>query len=102
MGRRKASLGIPVPRTPTIMLSCFLDIVQNHNEYENAHIRRVSWKSAMTSKHGIKALSSILDGMKPTRSAPTDSCSEYDPNDYSELGSQRQMAYPVHPIRCMF
>ena len=67
------------------MLSCFSDIEQNHNEYENAHIRRVLRNSAMANKHGIKALSSILDAMKPTRSPPIDSCSKYDPNDYSKL-----------------
>lgn len=67
------------------MFSCILDIEHDHNEYENARIRRILRNSAMANKLGIKGLSSILDEMKPTRSPPTDSCSEYDPNDYSEL-----------------
>jgi hypothetical protein len=67
------------------MFSCILDIEHDHNEYENARIRGILRKSAMANKLDIKGLSSILDGMKPTRSPPTDSCSEYDPNDYSEL-----------------
>ena len=41
--------------------------------------------TAMTYKIGTKALSAILDAMKLIRSPPVDSCSEYDPNDYSNL-----------------
>ena len=41
--------------------------------------------TAMTYKIGTKALSPILDAMKLIRSPPIDSCSEYDPNDYSNL-----------------
>ena len=63
------------------MISCFLDIVHNHNEYENACIRRIFWNTAMTYKIGTKALSAILDAMKLIRSPPVYSCSEYDPND---------------------
>ena len=84
------------------MLSCFSDIEQNHNEYENAHIRRVLRNSAMTNKHGIKALSSILDGMKPTHSGPTDSCSEYDPNDYSEIKESKADGLSCSPYKVHF
>ena len=41
--------------------------------------------TTMTYKIGTKELSAILDAMKLMRSPPEDSCSEYDPNDYSEL-----------------
>ena len=41
--------------------------------------------TAMTYKIGTKALSAILDAMKLVRSPPVDSCSEYDPKDYSNL-----------------
>ena len=41
--------------------------------------------TAVTYKIGTKALSAILDAMKLIRSPPVDSCSEYDPNDYSNL-----------------
>ena len=67
------------------MFSCFTDIVRNHNEYKNAHIRRILRNSSMGNKLGIKGLRSIVDAMKPTCSRPIDSYSEYDPNDYSEL-----------------
>ena len=74
----------------TIYVLCFSDSEHNHNEYENAHIRRILRNSAMANKLGIKGLSSMLDAMKPTRSPPTDSCSEYDPNDYSELKESKE------------
>ena len=67
------------------MFSCFTDIVRNHNEYKNAHIRRILQNSSMGNKLGIKGLRSIVDAMKPTCSRPIDSYLEYDPNDYSEL-----------------
>ena len=41
--------------------------------------------NAMTYKIGTKALRAILDAKKLICSPPVDSCSEYDPNDYSEL-----------------
>ena len=43
----------------------------------------------MTYKIGSKALSAILDAMRLMRSPPVDSCSEYDPNDYSNLGESK-------------
>ena len=67
------------------MFSCFSDIVCNHNEYQNARIRRILWNTAMTYKIGTKALSAILEAMKLVRSPPVDSCSEYHFNDYSNL-----------------
>ena len=39
----------------------------------------------MTYKIGTKAMSAILDAMKLIRSPHVDSCSEYHPNDYSNL-----------------
>ena len=57
------------------MFSCFSDIVHNHNEYKNAHIRRISRNSSMGNKLGIKGLRSIVDTMKPTFSRPIDSYS---------------------------
>ena len=45
----------------------------------------------MAIKLGIKGLKSSLDAMESTRSPPTNSCSEYDPNNDSELdGVQSQ------------
>ena len=72
------------------MFSCISDIEHDHNEYENASIRGILRKSAMANKLGIKGLSSILDAMKPTRSPAIDSCSEYDPNDYSKLKESKE------------
>ena len=84
------------------MFPCYLDIIHNHSEYQNPRIRRILWNTAMTYKIGTKALSDILDAMKLIRSPPVDSCSEYDPNYYSNLEESRQMAYLVHPSRCLF
>jgi hypothetical protein len=81
------------------MFSCFSDIVRNHNEYENARIRRILWNTAMTNKLGTKALSSILDAMKLIRSLPADSCSENDPNDYSNLEESKADGLPCSPIK---
>ena len=53
----------------------------------------------MTNKHDFKALSSILDGMKPTLSAPTDSCLEYDPNDYSEIKESKADGLASSPCK---
>ena len=83
------------------MLSYFSDIEQNHNQYENAHIRRVSRNSAMTKKHGIEALSSILDAMKRIHSPPVDSCSEYHPNDYSNLEESKADGLSYSPIKVL-
>ena len=58
------------------MFSCFSDIVRNHNEYQNACIRRILWNTTTTNKISTKALSAILDAMKLIRSPPVDSCSE--------------------------
>ena len=41
--------------------------------------------TTMTYKIGTKELSAILDAMKLIRSPLVDSCSEYDPTDYSNL-----------------
>jgi hypothetical protein len=81
------------------MFSCFSDSEHNHNEYENAHIRRILRNSAMANKLGIKGLSSILDAMKPTCSPPTDSCLEYDPNYYSELKESKADGLSCSPIK---
>jgi hypothetical protein len=79
------------------MFPCFSDIVRNHNEYKNAHIRRILQKSSMGNKLGIKGLRSILDAMKPTCSRPIDSYSAYDPNDYSELKESKAYGLSYSP-----
>ena len=84
------------------MFSCFLDIVYNHNEYKNAHIRRILWNSSMGNKLGIKGLRSIVDAMKPTCPRPIDSYSEYDPNNYFELKDSKADGLSYSPIRYMF
>ena len=53
----------------------------------------------MTNKIGTKALSSIRDAMKLIRSPPTDSCSEYDPNDYSGLEETKADGLSCSPIK---
>ena len=63
------------------MFLWFLDIIRNYSEYQNPHIRRILWNTAMTYKIGTEALSAILDAMKLIRSPPVDYCLEYDPND---------------------
>ena len=81
------------------MFSCFLDILRNHNEYENARIRRILWNTAMTYKISTKALTAILEAMKLIRSPPVDSCSEYDPNDYSNLEESKVDGHSCSPIK---
>ena len=84
------------------MFSCFSDIIRNHSEYHNPLIRRILWNTVMTYKIGNKALSAILDVMKLIRSPHVDSCSEYDPNDYSDLEESKADGMSVHPSRCLF
>ena len=81
------------------MFSCFSDIVCNYNEYQNVHIRRILWNIATTNKICTKALSAILDAMKLIRSPPIDSCSEYDPNDYSDLEESKENGLSYSPIK---
>ena len=81
------------------MFSCLSDIVHNHNEYQNARIRRILWNIATTYKIGTKALSAILDAMILIRSPPVDSCSEYDPNDYSKLEESKADGLSCSPIK---
>ena len=81
------------------MLSCFSDIIRNHSEYQNRRIRRILWNTATTYKNGTKALSAILDAMKLIRSPPVDSCSEYDPNDYSDLEESKADGLSCSPIK---
>jgi len=81
------------------MFSCFSDIIRNHNEYPNARIKRILWNTATTYKIGTKALSAILDAMKLIRSPPVDSCSEYDPNDYSDLEESKADGLSSSPIK---
>ena len=81
------------------MFSCFSDIRRNHREYQNPRIRRILWNTAMTNKIGTKALSSTLDAMKLIRSPPADSCSEYDPNDYSDLEESKEDGLYCSPIK---
>ena len=60
--------------------------------------------TAMTYKIGTKALSAILDAMKLIamkliRSPPVDSCSEYHPNDYSNLEESKADGLSCTPIK---
>ena len=55
--------------------------------------------TAMTYKIGTKALSAILDAMKLIRSPSVDSCSEYDPNDYSNLEESKADGLSCSPIK---
>ena len=54
--------------------------------------------TAMTYKIGTKALSAILDAMKLIRSPPVDSCSEYDPNDSSNLEESKADGLSCSPM----
>ena len=53
----------------------------------------------MTNKVSTKALNSILDTMKLIRSPRTDSCSEYDPNEYSNLEESKADGLSCSPIK---
>ena len=53
----------------------------------------------MNYKIGTKALSAILDAMKRIRSPPVDSCSKYDPNDYSNLEESKAHGMYYSPIK---
>ena len=55
--------------------------------------------TAMTYNIGTKALIAILDAMKLIRSPPVDSCSEYDPNDYSNLEESKADGLSCSPIK---
>ena len=55
--------------------------------------------TAMTYKIGTKALSVILEAMKLIRSPPIDSCSEYHPNDYSNLKESKADGLSCSPIK---
>ena len=81
------------------MFSWFLDIIHNYSEYQNPCIRRILWNTAMTYKIGTKALSAILEAMKIVLSPPIDSCSEYDPNDYSNLEESKADGLSCSPIK---
>ena len=54
--------------------------------------------TAMTYKIDTKALSAILE-MKLIRTAPVDSCSEYDPSDYSNLEESKADGLSCSPIK---
>ena len=56
----------------------------------------------MTYKISTKALSAILKAMKLVRSPPVDSCSEYDPNDYSNLEESQADGLSCSPIKVLF
>ena len=81
------------------MFAWFSGIMRNYSEYQNPRIRRILWNTAMTYKIGTKALSAILDAMKLIRSPPVDSCSEYDPNDYSNLEESKADGLSCSPIK---
>ena len=81
------------------MFSWFSDIIRNYSEYQNPRMRRILWNTAMTYKIGTKALSAILEAMKLVRSPPVDSCSEYHPNDYSNLEESKADGLSCSPIK---
>ena len=80
------------------MFSWFSDIIRNYSEYHNPR-RRILWNTATTTQIGTKALSAILDAMRLIRSPPVDSCSEYDPNDYSNLEESKADGLSSSPIK---
>ena len=53
----------------------------------------------MTYKIGTKALSAILEAMKLVRFPPVDSCSQYHPNDYSNLEETKEDGLSCSPIK---
>ena len=59
------------------------NIVEHYNDLQNWH----------------QALSAILDAMELIRSPPIDSCSEYDPNDYSNLEESKADGLSCSPIK---
>ena len=81
------------------MFSWFSDIICNYSEYQNGCTRGILWNTAMTYRIGTKALSAMLDAMKLIRSPPVDSCSEYDPNDYSNLEESKEDGLSCSPIK---
>ena len=81
------------------MFSWFSDIIRNYSEYQNPRIRRILWDTAMTYKISTKALSAILEAMKLIHSPPVDSCSEYHPNDYSNLEESKADGLSCSPIK---
>ena len=81
------------------MFSWFSGIIRNYSEYQNLRIRRILWNTATTYEICTKALSAILDAMKLIRSPPLDSCSEYDPNDYSDLEESKADGLSCSPIK---
>ena len=62
-------------------------------------MKRIKQNNAMAVKLGIKGLKSSLDAMQCKRSPPTDSCSEYDPNDYSNLEESKSDGLSCSPIK---
>ena len=82
----------------TIYVFMLLRYIRNHREYQNPRIRRILWNTAATYKIGTKALSAILDAMKLILSPPVDSCSECDPNDYSDLEESKADGLSCSPI----
>ena len=81
------------------MFSWFSDIIHNYSEYQNPRNRRILWNTATTYKIGTKELSAILDATKLIRSPPVDSCSEYDPNDYSNPEESKADGLSCSPIK---
>ena len=81
------------------MFSWFSDIIRNYSEYQNSRIKRILWNTAMTYNTGTKALSAILEAMKLIRFPPVDSCSEYHPNDYSNLEESKADGLFCSPIK---
>ena len=55
--------------------------------------------TAITYKIGTKALRAFLDAMKLIHSPPIDSCSEYDPNDYSNREESKVDGLSCSPIK---
>ena len=55
--------------------------------------------TAMTHKIGTKALGAILEAMKLILSPPVDYCSEYHPNDYSNLEESKADGFSCSPIK---
>ena len=80
------------------MFSWFSDIIRNYSEYQNPHIRRILWNTAMTYKIGTKALSAILKQWN-SYAPHLLILVQYHPNDYSNLEESKADGLSCSPIK---
>ena len=91
---------IPASSTLLILLWCYIyTMIYVAALCRTSSSPLLKLNTAMTYKIGTMALSAILDAMKLIRSPPVDSCSEYDPNDYSNLEEWKADGLSCSPIK---